>query len=250
MKKSAFFALSFFCFFLGFAQSPQYVGHRGSYLGVENTYAAFVNGAQKYPYIECDIRVTADSAIVISHDLTTNRVGGNLEVAKAVLAQLKAENYVQERYGVTYVGRISTLEEYLAVCDTFSVTPVIELKWSTGINNDDCSLIPLLVKELEKCSFRNRCVILTSMKKCLEYFQDNYPDIKLQFLGGEKWKNSIDWILSHKIDVDLIHTAVTADDVKMLHDAGLKVNTWTVDDPARAEELTSMGVDMITTNKL
>ena len=81
MKKSLFLALSFFCFFLGFAQSPQYVGHRGSYLGVENTYAAFVNGAQKYPYIECDIRVTADSAIVISHDLTTNRVGGNLEVA-------------------------------------------------------------------------------------------------------------------------------------------------------------------------
>lgn len=250
MKKSAFLVLSFFCFFFGFAQSPQYVGHRGSYLGVENTYAAFVNGAQKYPYIECDIRVTADSAIVISHDLTTNRVGGNLEVAKAALAQLKAENYVQKRYGVTYVGRISTLEEYLAVCDTFSVTPVIELKWSTGINNDDCSLIPLLVKELEKCSFRNRCVILTSMKKCLEYIQDNYPDIKLQFLGGEKWKNSIDWILSHKIDIDLIHTAVTADDVKMLHDAGLKVNTWTVDDPARAEELTSMGVDMITTNKL
>ncbi len=250
MRKTTIIILAMLSVLTTFASSPLYVGHRGSSLGVENTYAAFVNGARKYPFIECDIRVTADTVIVVCHDENTNRLGGTLDIAKSTLAQLKDENYVQTRYGVTYTGKISTLKEYLAVCDTFAVTPVIELKWSTGINNNDCSLIPFLVQELEKSGFKNRCVILTSMKHCLEYLQEHYPEIKLQFLGGAKWKESLEWIAEHKIDVDLLHTAITAADVKMLHDLGLKVNTWTVDDPVRQKELTEMNVDMITTNVL
>jgi len=42
---------------------------------------------------------------------------------------------------------------------------------------------------------------------------------------------------------------VTADVVGLAHEAGLRVNVWTVDDPVRIVELAEMGVDGIVTNK-
>ncbi len=52
------------------------------------------------------------------------------------------------------------------------------------------------------------------------------------------------------MDIDIAHPSLTAERVKAMHEAGLKVNCWTVDDPARAEELAAWGVDFITTNIL
>ena len=121
------------------AWKPLFVGHRGCNIGVENTAEAFRNGVDVYGYdgLECDVRVTKDGFYVISHDETTNRVGGNLTVADATLAELQAEVYTQTRGGVTYTGHICTVDEYLTICIEKGVFPVIELKWTTGINNND-----------------------------------------------------------------------------------------------------------------
>lgn len=45
------------------------------------------------------------------------------------------------------------------------------------------------------------------------------------------------------------HELLTADVVRRLHEAGLAVVAWTVDDEARALELAAMGVDAITTHR-
>ena len=82
------------------------------------------------------------------------------------------------------------------------------------------------------------------MKPVLEYIHTNYPEVKLQFLGGAKWRDSFAWCDSLRMDVDIAHTALTATAVDSLHNIGLKVNCWTVDKP----ELIEYGVDMITTN--
>jgi glycerophosphoryl diester phosphodiesterase len=44
------------------------------------------------------------------------------------------------------------------------------------------------------------------------------------------------------------HSAVTPELVDAVHAAGLRLNTWTVDDEARMRELAAMGVDGIITN--
>jgi len=44
------------------------------------------------------------------------------------------------------------------------------------------------------------------------------------------------------------HSAVTPALVDLCHAAGVAVNTWTVDDPARMRELADMGTDCIITN--
>ena len=127
-----------------YAWKPLLVGHRGSSIGVENTRESFTNGVEinGFDGLECDVRVTKDGVYVISHDETTNRVGGNLTVANATFEELAAESYSQTRNGVTYTGSICTVEQYLDICVEKDVFPVMELKWTTGINNNDMSRFP------------------------------------------------------------------------------------------------------------
>lgn len=232
------------------ATEPVKVGHRGSLWGVENTRAAFANGAKRYTLLECDVRMTADSVFVISHDDNTERLGGSKVISETPLADLKAERYTQTRADIIYAGEISTLAEYLQQCKDAGVGCVIEMKWTPGVNNNDTSMIPALMAEIDKAGMTDNVIMLTSMKKCLEAIGEQFPHVKRQFLGGAKWKESLDWIKQQNIDVDLMWTAVAAEDVAMLHDLGLKVNVWTVDSPDTAADLTAMGVDFITTNKL
>lgn len=231
---------------------PLMVGHRGCGYAVENTAEAFERGAEMgFNYLECDVRVTADGEFVISHDETTERVGGALKIAEATLDALKSEVYEQTRNGVTYEGStICTLAEYLDICRKYGVLPVIELKWGTGINNDDFSNMPRLISLIESKGFRNSCVILTSMKKCLDYLHELYPDIQLQFLTAQYWANHYDWTVGQRMDVDVNHEYVDEGLVNMYHDNSLKVNVWTVnsiDDYLKYDE---MGVDFITTDRL
>lgn len=233
------------------AAQPLLVGHRGSYWGVENTAEAFRNGALAgYHYLECDIKVAGDGTIVLTHDDTTDRLGGSLTIANSTLAQLKAETYTQTRGGVKYTGKICTLAEYLDICAEYNVRPVIELKWATGINNNDCSGIPALIKLIEEKGFRNKSIILTSMKPCLEYIRTHYPDIVLQFLTNSNWANHFDWCVKWRMDVDIEAGGFSKSTVEKFHEAGLKVNVWTANTNDTYKNYGNMGCDFITTDYL
>lgn len=228
-----------------------FVGHRGSLFGLENSKESFQNGCKLgYDYLETDLRVTKDGQFVCSHDENTQRLGGNLTVADATLEELKAEPLKQTRGGVEYTGNICTIKEYLDICKENGVKPLIELKWSTGINNNDFTNIPKLIEFLEENGVRNECIILTSMKNCLENIRENYPDITLQFLTGQYWPNHFDWCVDHNMDVDIQIGYLDADTVKKFHEKGLNVNMWTVNDPEKFKEFRDMGCDFVTTDKL
>lgn len=236
---------------LSASAQPLLVGHRGSYWGVENTAEAFINGAKiGYHYLECDVKVAKDGTHVLTHDDSSSRLGGSLTIASSTIDQLKAETYTQTRGGITYTGHICTLSEYLDICAEYSVKPVIELKWATGINSNDCSGIPNLIKVIEGKGFRNTCVILTSMKPCLEYIRRNYPDITLQFLTGQYWANHFDWCVEWGIDVDIESGYFNKETVDKYHEAGLKVNMWTANTAANYKTYGNYGCDFITTDYL
>lgn len=236
---------------LKISAQPYIVGHRGSQWGVENTAEAFINGALKgYHYLECDIKVAGDGTIVVSHDDSTKRLGGNLAVNKASLDELKAETYTQTRSGITYTGSICTLAEYLDICAEYNVLPLIELKWATGINSNDQSGIPTLVQLIEEKGFRNRCVILTSMKPCLEYLRTRYPDIDLQHLSWKYSRKNFKWCKQWHINADIHHSAINRRIIKKYHNACLKINTWTINSNSTYKKYAQIGCDFITTDNL
>ncbi|MDE6206310.1 MAG: hypothetical protein K2M55_00700 [Muribaculaceae bacterium] len=227
------------------------VGHRGCDTGVENTAPAYINGAARgYDFLECDVRITADGHFVICHDTDNRRLGGKHEIAEATLAELRADTLQQERLKGHFTGTICTLTEYLDICRDADVRPVIELKWSTGINSKDFTNIPALIDTITAAGFRDKCVILTSMKPCLQYIRETAPDIELQFLGNKNWQDSLPWCDSLRIDIDIAHDQLDSTSVAEAHAMGLKVNCWTVDKLDRARELQDMGVDIITTNAI
>lgn len=233
------------------AYKPVMVGHRGSGYGVESTEEAFRRGAELgFQYVESDLKVTADKRFVLSHDDDTKRLGGSLTIASSTLAELQAETLTQTRNGVKYTGRLMSLDEWLALCDELNILPLIELKWATGVNNNDQSNIPLLISTIEQAGFRNRCIILTSMKNCLSYIRRNYPDIELQFLTGEYWANHFQWCADNGIDADIQSGYFTFETVTQFHNAGLKVNMWTTNDLSGYRKYASWGCDFITTDRL
>ena len=234
------------------AWKPKFVGHRGCNKGVMNTAEAFRNGADFYHYdgLECDVRVTSDRQYVISHDETTNAVVGNLTVASATLAQLKAENYTQTRGGVTYSGKICTVAEYLDICAEKNVFPVIELKWTTGINNNDMSNFPGLAQLIKDKGMTDKVVILTSMKSSLEYVKTHYPEFKCQFLCTTGWKGAQEWCKKWNLNPSIQVGNFDIYAVKSYVEMGMEVAAWTVNSLATYKSVGAMGVTMMTCDYL
>ncbi|MBR5030943.1 MAG: hypothetical protein IKX63_07585, partial [Muribaculaceae bacterium] len=252
MKRLLLAILTVTCTISAVAWKPIFIGHRGSYMGVMNTVEAYNNGVNHYGYqgLECDVRVTADGYYVISHDETTNAVGGNLTVANATLAELQAETYTQTRGGVTYTGHICTVAEYLDICAENNVTPVIELKWTTGINNNDMSKFPGLAALIEEKGLTDKAYILTSMRNSLEYVRTNYPALKCQFLCNSNWSTYFDWIVQWGLMPSIEAGCFDIYTVKKFHDKGLDVAVWTVNSLANYNLYGNMGVAMMTCDYL
>ena len=234
------------------AWKPLFVGHRGCNIGVENTAEAFRNGVDLYGYdgLECDVRVTKDGFYVISHDETTNRLGGNLTVADATLAELRAEQYTQTRGGVTYTGHICTVAEYLAICVERGVFPVIELKWTTGINNNDMSIFDGLARLVIEMGLSDKVIFLTSMKKSQEYIAKHYPQFTRQWLCNANWEGNEQWCQEYGLNPSISIGNFDANTVKTFHNMGLNVAMWTVDTKENYLKYGSMGVSVMTCNSL
>ena len=234
------------------AWKPLFVGHRGCNIGVENTAEAYRNGVDIYGYdgLECDVRVTKDGFYVISHDETTNRLGGNLTVADATLAELRAEQYTQTRGGGTYTGHICTVAEYLAICVEKGVFPVIELKWTTGINNNDMRSFDGLAHLVIDQGLTDKVIFLTSMKKSQEYIATHYPQFTRQWLCNANWEGNEEWCREYGLNPSISTGNFDAATVKTFHDMGLNVAMWTVDTKANYLKYGNMGVYMMTCNSL
>ena len=234
------------------AARPIFVGHRGCDIGVENTEAAYRAAVDYYGYagLECDVRVTADNAYVISHDETTERVGGHLTVAQATLAELQAEVYHQQRRGATYTGHLCTVAEYLDICNEKGVFPIIELKWANGINNNDMSNFPGLAALIEAKGMTQKAIILTSMKKSLEYIRTNFPQLNCQWLCNANWKGNEQWCATWKLKPSSSIGSFDAQTVATFNALGLDMACWCVDTQEDYERVGRMGVYMMTCNYL
>ena len=88
-----------------------------------------------------------------------------------------------------------------------------------------------------------------SWENCVE-LRKQLPEQKIQFLISTFPDDLIQRLVDAKLDLDIHFKALTAENVKALHEAGIEVNCWTVDQPEDAEKLISYGVDYITSNIL
>ncbi len=241
-------------------QAQLIVGHRGSQWGVENTRAAFINGANAGAWgLECDIRVTGDGSFVISHDDSYKRLGGpETKIADMTTEEVLTTRLTSKRHGITYAGTPCTLGEFLDICNEYNVVPVIEIKVCTSIHSNTKADnepvfdgIPALVNLIDQKKLTHKAVIISFMPGVVDFIHRHYPDLTVQVLAGEEDGSIMEWVewcKKYNMDLDVVHSIVTKEAVDAMHEAGLKVNVWTVDRVEDFERVKALGVDFITTN--
>lgn len=233
------------------AADPTLIGRRGCGYAIENTAEAYNEGARRgYKMMEAHVRLTADSIFVTSHDGKTDRLGGKMKIASSPLADLKSERYAQQRDSAAYEGStICTVAEFLDICKQNNVALLLHLKTLTKDTKQCSFLTPLIIMVAEK-GLTDKCIILTSEPDYIEYIRENHPNVNLQFQADAKWQEMFDWSCDRKLDVQIRADLVDPDCVKRYHDAGVKVNVWTVNTPEDYKRLSDMGVDYIVTDYL
>lgn len=229
--------------------STQIVAHRGlSGIETENTNAAFVAaGNRSYYGIETDIHRTADGKFAVCHDDDLKRIAGvDIPVESTSLAELQSivlfdKDDTKGREDL----RVSVLENYISICKKYEKHCVLELK--SDFTEEEISKIIDIIKSfdyLESVTFISFIYSnITKIRKVL-------PTQSVQFLFSKFDDEIISKLIADRIDVDVHYKALTKEIIDLLHENGLKVNCWTVDDQEAAEKLSAWGVDYITSNIL
>ena len=223
------------------------VAHRGvSGLECENTAAAFIAaGNRSYWGVETDIWRTADNQFMCNHDGRTGRICDTDHVIEQSAFDTLRALTLRDVDGKSDRAeiRLATPAEYRKICEKYGKVCVAELK-SNFTEEEIRRIIGFFDGYLDHTVFiAFNIANLDLVKKVL-------PEQTCQFLAGD-WNDGMPEMLeARKMDLDIVYHAMNAERVKACHERGIKVNVWTVDDPAKAEEIIGWGVDYITSNIL
>ena len=232
-------------------KNTKMVAHRGvSGLERENTCPAFIAaGNRSYYGVETDIHVGIDGEFIVMHDASTKRVSGgvlDVNVETTPLSDLR-DIVLPDRDGSTVRRdiRIPILEEYVSICKKYDKVCVLEIKGNFGREN-----LTRVTEKIKALDYLDSIIFISfDLKNCTD-LRSLLPEAEIQFLTSEFSDGLIDLLIKEKLDLDIHYSALTKDRIDELHNKGIVVNCWTVDDPKTAEQLASWGVDQITSNIL
>jgi glycerophosphoryl diester phosphodiesterase len=245
-------------------QRPLVIAHRGySHLAPENTLPAFqLAKAAGADLVELDYHHTKDGKLIVIHDATldrttdaTNRWGGaKLRVDGKSLAELQslaAGSWFNPPYPHT---KLPTLSEALDEIQNGSVT-LIERKAG------DAAACVALLRERK---LMNALIVQAFDWDYLSDFHQQAPEQVLGALGPPRTKGGktlteaekkltpawVDEVKKCGARIVVWNREVTKEAIAYAHKIGLKVWVYTIDDPAVATELLSLGVDGLITNNV
>ncbi|MBE6541628.1 MAG: hypothetical protein E7672_04195 [Ruminococcaceae bacterium] len=225
------------------------IAHRGcSGLETENTASAFVAaGNRTYYGIETDIYRTSDGKLICHHDRDTGRICDiNLKIEDTPYDTLRSLT-LNDTDGAADRSdlRLCSLEEYIKICKKYNKHAVLELK--SNFQTEELQRIVGIFKEFD---YLHNMTFISFDIRHMVRLRSFLPDQSCQYLTM-KWDDDLPKRLAElNVDLDIMAGLLDEERVKLLHDYGIKVNCWTVDDPQTAETLIEMGVDQITTNIL
>ena len=141
--------------------------------------------------------------------------------------------------------RIPTLREYIRACKQYGKFCVPELK--THFTAEE---IAQIAGEFRDEDYLDHAVFISFCTQNLIYMRELFPEQPMQQLTNRLDEEVLALLLEHRFDLDVDYRVLTEDWARRLHDAGVRINCWTVDDPAVAERLVGWGVEYLTSNIL
>jgi len=215
---------------------PAVWAHRGaSAARPENTIDAFREAVRVgADGVELDVRRSADTALVVHHDAV---LADGRPIATLTAADLPPD--------------VPLLDAAIDACDGLLVN--VEIKNIEGEPDHDLTeyLATAVAALVADRSLHHRVLVSSFSLTTIDCVAELDPDICCGYLTSPRWdqhealRQAIDH--GHKA-LHPHHLTVNAELVERAHDAGVAVNTWTVDDPDRMRWLAGLGVDAIVTN--
>ncbi|MFE9242368.1 glycerophosphodiester phosphodiesterase [Nocardiopsis sp. NPDC006938] len=233
------------------------VAHRGaSGHAPENTLAAIDEahrlGAEA---VEVDVQLTSDDRLVLMHDTTLGRTTDVAEVFPGrapydvgdfTLAEIRRLD-AGSSFDAAFAGeRVPLLGEALDRLEAHGMNLLLEVK--------EPALYPGIENQIAEELARNphwlvpnapdqphRIVVQSFDWESTERSKDLLPTLPHALLGRvpEERIGEFDW--AHMINPN--HTTIDADYVGRVHDAGLEIMPYTINDPADMGRVLDMGVD-------
>ncbi|MFZ0491004.1 MAG: glycerophosphodiester phosphodiesterase family protein [Salegentibacter sp.] len=214
------------------------IGHRGAKGHVtENTLDSIERALEfNIDAIEVDVHRCSSGELVVFHDFTLDRItNGRGEVAKKNWSQLKKLK-VGENYRIPLLTEVMDFIEGKCGIN-------IELK---GLDTADaaCEIVEHYVKER---GWKYEDIIVSSFQKNELFEVRRYDEhVPIGVLSKASMVEAIE--LGKILNAKAIHPSlgiITRDNVKRAHDAGFKVNVWTVNEPGDIERMKKFGVNGI-----
>jgi len=235
---------------------PVIVAHRGaSATHPENTLVAFEAAvAAGADLIEFDVRLTSDGVPVVMHDAhVSRRTDGDGFVHELSLAEIKRLDAAR---GVGDRAEVPTLRETLELLSG-RVGVDIEIKNMPGEPDFDSpveAVTRATLRELEATSFDGEVLVTSFNWLSIELVREANPDIPTGFLsvGAIDPRASLVYARTSGHAFVLPQATAVVESgaafVDEAHAEGIRVGTWTVDDPAEMDHLFALGVDALATN--
>lgn len=212
--------------------------HRGYTAGFrENTLAAFAEArARGADGVELDVRRSADGALVVHHDAEIEGAG--------VICELRVRDLPEH---------VPLLDAALASCEGLTVNVEIKNVPQDPGFEPDHGIAAAVVAVVKETGWSDRVLISS--------FNPDTIDAVMAADGGLP----VGWLLAPGADAHAavpvakqrgyaaLHPFVVGVDgalVEAAHEAGLAVNTWTVNDVETMRTMVAYGIDVLITDKL
>ena len=226
------------------------IAHRGfSGKYPENTMLAFRKAIEcGADGIELDVHFSKDGELVVIHDERIDRTcdgeGFVCDYTYRELLQFDASAGFRGMYGVNRIPTLREVFELIKPVDGFICN--IELKTGYNVYPGIEKAVYELIKEF---ALEDRIIISSFNHFSVARFKSLAPEIKCGFLEGD-WILNFGWY-TREHGVECVHprfNTVTEETAEEIKENGIKINTWTVNEPDEIKRLYKLGVDAVIGN--
>jgi glycerophosphoryl diester phosphodiesterase len=236
---------------------PRIIAHRGGgTLAPENTLAAMRCGlAHGFHAVEFDVMLSGDGVPVLMHDPVFGRTvaaGGSVATSTAQqLTAMDAGSWFDRRFAGE---KVPTFRQVIDFCNENGIWMNVEIKPSPGFATETGRAAATLLKEcLDRRPDAGGLMPLFSSfsMDALLAAREAAPEIPRGLLIGSvpaEWQTLLNE--PGAIALHTNHKNLTREQAQAIRDAGFGVFCYTVDDPVRARELLSWGVDAFCTDRI